>query len=344
MPRVGKHPLKVTGLVDQIKFAQITFITIVYIPLQEGYWANSLVVLKLFFESLLANTPPPFDVMVFDNGSCKEVQDYLLDLHRCGKIHFLILSTTNLKKLGALDFLLSTAPGEYIAYADSDVYFLPGWLESSINILKVFPEAGKVTALPLVGGDATRSPAYQRASQDSSIEIQTGLLIPDRFFLAHQLSLGEPEDKVSVRSKDRIDVLLKRSGCETFLTGADFQFVIKKEVVNKILPLHIDDLKDYYDPIYSPVLEKKLEAAGFWLLSTPDYLVHHMGNKIPDLDEEVPWITQRIDVTNNYKLNLNKPVIKKKLFSRIIKTRIVRKLLHTLHTGAYKLLYEYSDK
>ncbi len=96
--------------------------------------------LKLFFDSLYANTGQPFDMMVFDNGSCEEVQDYLLDLKHNGKIQYLIFSQQNLKKLGALNFLLSAAPGEYIAYADSDVYFLQGWLDESLKVLAAFPE------------------------------------------------------------------------------------------------------------------------------------------------------------------------------------------------------------
>lgn len=340
MPRVGKHPLKVTGMVDHVTPAPITIVTIVYIPMQEGYWENSLAVLKKFFESLMAHTPSPFDVMVFDNGSCKEVKDYLIELQREGKIQYLILSIVNLKKLGALDFLLSTAPGEIIAYADSDVYFLPGWLESSLDILNTYPEAGKVTACPLLVGDATRFSAYLQASQDSSIEVQSGLLIPDQFILAHQLSLGESEKRISIRSEERIDVLLNRRGCKAFLSGADFQFVIKKEVAEKMLPLVIEDPKDYYDPIYSPILEKKLDAAGYWKLTTPDYLVHHMGNNLPDLDKEIPWAQNYQKRINDNYLNTTLPKKKTKIYSRIIKIDIIRRFLKKLHTTTYKLLYD----
>jgi len=40
----------------------------------------SLDVLRLCLGSLLANTPRPFDLLVFDNGSCEPVVEYLKGL------------------------------------------------------------------------------------------------------------------------------------------------------------------------------------------------------------------------------------------------------------------------
>ena len=45
------------------------------------------------------------------------------------------------------------------------------------------------------------------------------------------------------------------------------------------------------------------------MLSTEDYLVHHMGNRIPNLKDELPWLElgleslkNEIDKTKNMKL------------------------------------------
>ena len=40
------------------------------------------------------------------------------------------------------------APGEIIAYADSDVLFSPNWLKRSVEILETYPNVGMVTARP----------------------------------------------------------------------------------------------------------------------------------------------------------------------------------------------------
>ena len=130
MPRVGRHPLKEKLIKEnQVMPQNVTMTTIVYIPTLDGYWKESFDVLKLFFRSLQENTNEPYDLMVFDNGSCSEIRDYMINLRDQGIIQYLILSEKNLRKLGALNYLLQSAPGEFISYADSDVYFLPGWLD-----------------------------------------------------------------------------------------------------------------------------------------------------------------------------------------------------------------------
>ena len=45
------------------------------------------------------------------------------------------------------------------------------------------------------------------------------------------------------------------------LSTADFQFTIKKDAKD-VLPLAITRNEDYYDPIYSPILEKLMKMAG----------------------------------------------------------------------------------
>ena len=337
MPRVGRHPLKDRGLVvEEPKIRPITVTTITHVPMMEGYWANSREVLELFFESLYKNTDLKFDLMVFDNSSCKEITDYLTKLKEEGIIQYLVLCSTNFRKLAALNYLLQAAPGEFIAYADSDVFFLPGWLKSSVKILETFPEAGKVTALPLMSGNATNFPAFVKASQDPSIEIQKGTLIPDHFIAAHQMSLGESEGKFSVRAKDRIDVLIKRNECSAYLAGADFQFVMRRDIISKVLPLRIENPDDYYDPIYSPILEKKLQALGYWQLCTPDYLVHHMGNQIPNLADELIWLQAG---SYSKEKKIEKPSRKSWRHSTV-----VRKFFKRINVFTYKMLFEDDGK
>ena len=124
MPRIGRHPLKEKSIKKpQTNPKEITITTIVYIPSISDYWSNSFDILKLFFDSLIINTQPVYDLMVFDNGSCKKIIEYLIDLRDKGIIQYLILSEKNHRKLGALNYLLQSAPGKYISYADSDVFF-----------------------------------------------------------------------------------------------------------------------------------------------------------------------------------------------------------------------------
>ena len=335
MPRIGRHPLKEKSIKKfQLKPKAITITTIVYIPSMSDYWSNSFDVLKLFFESLLKNTQPVYDLMVFDNGSCKRIIEYLIDLRDKGIIQYLILSDKNYRKLGALNFLLQSAPGKYISYADSDVFFLPEWLNKSLNILEKFPKAGKVTALPIVGGDTTviSRQSYLEALNDEKIKVETGKIVKDKYILAHLKSLGREIKNIS--SNDRKDTLLIKKEINALLSTADFQFTIKKDAVKDVLPLVITSDEDYYDPIYSPILEKKLDEYGWWQLSTMDYLIHHMGNQIPDFEAELPWV-------NNFDFNSynNIELFKQKSKKIAIQSTFIRKIIKKVHTWSYQKLY-----
>lgn len=349
MPRTGRHPLK--GVKSTTKLTKdLTITTIVYIPMLSGYWQESLEVFKLFIDSIYKNTNQPFDLMVFDNGSCTDVQDYLLYLRSIDKIQFLILSQHNLGKTGALSFLLSAAPGNFVTYADSDLYFLPGWLENSLAVFNEFPKAGKVTALPIVMNTSSKifdeifSNALTDAKKDPSITVEAGVLVQNNLLDAHRLSLGESVEQYQSRISNRKDILLRKNNCEVLVSGADHQFTINRSALNSIIPLRVDNQEVKGDAIYSPILEYCLSSAGYWQLSTTGYFVHHMGNHIPDFKNELPWVSQEEFHSGFVKVTgplVNKVMYKKGSFLyHLYHAKFVRMLLKKIHLFSYRLLYE----
>lgn len=345
MPRSGHHPLKIRGLKVEYKPKEITVATVIYIPSLEGYWAEALDVLKVFFYSLFQNTSLPFDLMVLDNGSCPEVRQYLQQLHDEQKIQYLIFSEHNLMKLGGLNFVLCAAPGEIISFMDSDVYLLPGWLEESLKVLNAFPEAGKVTAQPLIGGHTPQQQPgfYQQFQADPTVSMQTGLLIPEKYVKIREFSLDRPYDPA--KAADRTDVLLSRNGVEAYLTGSDFQFTTRRATLQPVLPLNVKDPEVYNDPIYSPVLEYRLEKNGRMGLSTRQYLVHHMGNRVPDLKQELNWVDS---IPSDFSFLIetraaspaSKTASRSRWFSKILQLKRVRDILKKINTLTYRLLFE----
>jgi len=345
MPRVGHHPLKIRGLKVDYKPKDITITTIVYIPSLEGYWAEALDVLRIFFYSLFQNTSQPFDLMVLDNASCPEVKRYLQELYDDQKIQYLIFSEYNLLKLGGLNLLLCAAPGNIISYVDSDVYLLPGWLEESLKILEVFPEAGKVTAQPLVAGHVPerQKKFFEKLRADSTLSIQTGRLIPETLVKIREQTLDRDYDPVA--AADRTDVLLTRGSTSAYLTGSDFQFTTRRSTIQPILPLDAKNPEVYADPIYSPVLEFRLENSGYMGLSTREYFVHHMGNRIPNLKEELSWVKDLPgEFTSHGAANSSSPQPDSKSRSRWLSSLLqrtqVRRALKKINTLTYRLLFE----
>ncbi|MFU8773186.1 MAG: glycosyltransferase family A protein, partial [Anaerolineales bacterium] len=138
--RVGQNPAKFVDTVVQPQ--EITVAVITCIPMLSGFYEQSLDVLKACLSSILANTEIPFDLMVFDNASCPEVREYLRAAHEEGIIQYLVLLEKNIGKMGAWNFIFGAAPGKYLAYADSDIYFQPDWLSQSLDLLEALPNVG----------------------------------------------------------------------------------------------------------------------------------------------------------------------------------------------------------
>src|SRR3989304_10425417 len=144
--RRGQNPAKFVG--EVVRPERVTVAVLTYAPFLGGFFAEALEVMKACLESLWQTTPAPYDLMVFDNGSCGEVVDFLRQAHGQGRIQFLILSQRNLGKRGAWNAIFQAAPGEILAYTDCDARFFEGWLPRSLEILETYPRVGMGTGRP----------------------------------------------------------------------------------------------------------------------------------------------------------------------------------------------------
>jgi glycosyltransferase involved in cell wall biosynthesis len=136
--RVGRSPA--AQKINEELPAEVTVCVLVCIPNQVGYYKHRFEVLKCCLESIVKHTPrDSFELLVFDNGSCAEVRNYLQQLHEQGTITYLLLSSRNLGKVNAFKAIFGSAPGQIVAYSDDDVFFYPGWLDAHLEILRAFP-------------------------------------------------------------------------------------------------------------------------------------------------------------------------------------------------------------
>ena len=132
MPRIGMNPNR--DHTTDYRPARVTLAMLTFLPEESGYFEHRFESMRTSLASLITNTPQPYDLLVFDNASCPEVRAYLQNAHQANRIQYLVLSDRNVGKGGAWNMMLAGAPGEIIAYADSDVLFYPGWLVSRRRI------------------------------------------------------------------------------------------------------------------------------------------------------------------------------------------------------------------
>lgn len=132
--RIGENPTKFVRKHEHLATIpvkvpeRITACTVTFVPHLTGYYQDGLDILRLSLRVLRQHTALPFDLMVFDNGSCREVVDWLVKLRAENVIQWLILSSENMKKLGAWNHLFTAAQGEFVYYFDSaSIIIRAGW-------------------------------------------------------------------------------------------------------------------------------------------------------------------------------------------------------------------------
>jgi glycosyltransferase involved in cell wall biosynthesis len=237
-------------------------------------------VLKVSLDSMRADAGLPFDLLVFDNGSCPEARDYLIQEKEAGRIQYLILSEKNVGKGGAWNVILAGAPGEIIAYADSDVLFSPDWLKRSVEILETYPNVGMVTARPF-----RTPPEFYSATLDwarENAQLEEGQFIAWETFLEFNLSLGQTEEENKKVYAETRDWRLSYRGVTAMAGGSHWQFTAYKSTLGQFLPFEMDKPMGQVRQ-----LDQRMNEAGLLRLMVPDPLAMNMSNTLGYLRGEL---------------------------------------------------------
>jgi glycosyltransferase involved in cell wall biosynthesis len=272
--RQGQNPAK---FIKQVAHPQpVTVFVVTYIPFLEGYYAHSLDVLKVCLGSILAHTSGAYDLVVFDNASCPEVVDYLNGLKAEGKIQYLILSDKNVGKVGAWNVVFGAGLGDYYAYADSDAYFYPGWLEKHLEIFKVFPEAGTVTGIARRGNRTFYSHTMELLDSLPDARVEVGQFIPPEWLFEMARSLGKEEEAKAELAQQ--DYRITRNGVSAYATGNHFQFMVKAETIRQYIPFPYD--RPMGESVHN--FDYAINGSNMVRLAVADRMVRHLGNTLDE--------------------------------------------------------------
>lgn len=334
--RKGHNPAKSGAKSYQSK--RLAIVTLVYIPVQEGYFEQSLEIFKIHLASVRQYTPEPFDYIVFDNGSCSEVKRELESLLEKGFIDSLILSNHNLGKTGALNQVLGGLPNEWICYADSDMLFRPGWLEESWKINESFPGCGMIGAQVIFPDwDVDRGNTRFRKTEDPRY-VFSHEKPPQPLWEEYCRARGINGERAEFYREIQLDrVRNVDTGIEAYLGGNSHQqWLARGEVIRQILPLPVGlqlarEMDTYQD--------QKIDQLNYLHLTTTSSYLYHMGNSIdPEIVPEVNRLKLDPDLVNekNKKVGQKKSLAWKALVW-IDRTRQGRKMLRRLYNNLYEI-------
>ena len=311
--RVGENPAKTIKRIP--KPQRITVAVLSYVPFIGGYYAEALEVLKACLNGIWTNADLPFDLMVFDNGSCKETRQFLLDAQSKGKIQYLILSERNVGKGGAWNVIFQSAPGEVIAYCDGDALLFPGWLSACVQVLETYPNVGMVTARPMrtISPDLYSS-TIKWANKTRGVKMERGQLMTYAEFKDFADTMGYSETKIKQLYDSTQDIRLIFKGLNAYVGANHFQFVGWKKVLNQFTPFEMDRPLGQVQQ-----LDQKMNEAGLLRLMTEKPLVQNMSNRIPQ----------------EYMKSQEKPQK-----SALKNLPIVKKILLGIHDKIFKMYFE----
>jgi len=276
--RKGQNPAKFVK--DVARPERITVALLNYIPFLSGFYAETLDVLKVSLESMCKDAGLPFDLMVFDNGSCEEVREYLVNEKEAGRIQYLILSEKNMGKGGAWNVMLTGAPGEIIAYTDADVLFSPNWLSRSVEILETFSNVGMVTARPFRTPPEFYEGTLKWAKNNATLD--EGQFIPWQTFLEFNLSLGQTEEENKKVYAETKDWRIQYKGVTALAGASHWQFTAYKSTLGQFLPFDMDKPMGQVRQ-----LDKRMNDAGLLRLMVSDPLAMNMSNTLGYLRGEL---------------------------------------------------------
>lgn len=310
--RKGQNPAKFVNAVSRPQ--RITAAVLSYIPVLSGFYAETLDVLKVCLSSLAEDAGLPFDLMVFDNGSCAEVREFLLGERESGRIQYLILSEKNVGKGGAWNVILGGAPGEIVAYSDSDVLFSPNWLKRSVELLDGFPNVGMVTARPFRTPPELFASTLAWARQHASLE--AGSFIPWETFLEFNLSLGQSEEENRAVFAETRDWRITHKGLTALAGASHWQFVGNKSTLQRFLPFAMDKPMGEVRQ-----LDRRVDEAGLLRLMVSDPLAMNMSNTLG----------QRGGALNKRRKRVPNP-----LGRRLLELGPIKKILLGLHNRIFR--------
>ena len=318
--RKGQNPAKFVNQVARPE--RITVALLNYIPFLSGFYAEALDVLKVSLESMNNDPGLPFDLLVFDNGSCPEVRDFLIDEKEAGRIQYLLFSEKNLGKGGAWNIMLAGAPGEIISYTDSDVLFYPKWLARSVEMLETFPNVGMVTGRPF-----RTNPDFHTATREwaqKNAQLESGSFIPWETFWEFNRSLGQDENENRRIYSETQDWKISFNGRTAMAGASHWQFTAYKAVLQRFLPFDMDRPMGQVKQ-----LDQRMNETGLLRLMLPDPLTMNLSNT-------TDYVRQK-NASGSIAKSGN--VRNKSFFQRLANLPPVKKTLLALYDQIFKWYY-----
>lgn len=255
--------------------AKVIVSAIVHLPdLSQTYHHKRMEVIQTSLRTMRENAGAACSIMVWDNGSCDEVKQWLQSNY---KPDYLILSH-NVGKATARASMFRMFPDDTIlGIADDDMYYHSGWLKAHLEILNTYPNVTQVSGYP-----ARTSMRWGNASTiawaKKNADLQIGHFIKPEWDKDFCTSIGRDYEWHKGYTREDKDYLITYNGVQAYALAQHCQFV---SIVGRVKQYCIFD--EYAMGDEKP-FDMAVDAGGGLRLCTAERYVRHIGNV---LDEDM---------------------------------------------------------
>lgn len=300
----------------------------VYIPNFDGYFKDSFEIVQRCLNSLFFTSHNKTFFTVVNNGSCKEIANYLNQLFQQQKIHE-VIHTENIGKLNSVMKGLVGNNIKLVTISDSDVLFLENWQVETVAVFNAFPKAGVVGIVPQFRSYSHFCGNIIFDNLFSKKLVFTKVINPVALQNFYK-SIGWDDDYNKAYLK--WNLTLENKSKKAIVGSGHFVATYRKEIFDEVVAYHRykmgADSEHYLDEI---PLKK-----GMWRLTTLDNYAYHMGNIIENWMKEETEKLKNLQ-PHNLKLEDNNKAkrisklefyIKNKLFINLFKKRSLRNIFY----------------
>lgn len=280
--RLGNNPQKIDFQIEMKSNHRI--VMVVFIPELSGYYQSMFEVVKVAIASLVKTIPTTSKITIVDNGSCKAIQKYLMELFEQKQIDSLQLLQENIGKIDALIGAARTSREPIITLTDCDILFKANWVKETINVFNSFENVASVSPIPIRWN-------FNYYTYSTQLAILTGKLklkfepIQENFeeynkFLK-SINWGDGE---KVNTKPWPVVYSNRSKA---IVGSDHQVLtVRRDVLFNYSPKSPSFIKVGSNSEEN-YIDYAIDSSGGLRLSTYHFYAFHMGNTLEDWMNEI---------------------------------------------------------
>ena len=267
--RIGQNPLRESKVTPP---SPVQFCVVTHLPNTESYHEYRLDVIKLCLMSMRKHCGiDGFEVMVFDNGSCDALIEWLINKY---KPNTLILSKNIGKTAARTSAIRMVNPKSVVCYSDDDIYYGRDWFIPQLSLLQSFPNTMLVTGYAIRqmfrwGTENTLKWCRENA------RVESGKFIPEAWCDDYAISIGRSPERNREMTVNDNDYRVTYNGVVAYATGHHCQFIGYASRLIGIAGYDGDAMGD----------EAKFDIAADQhglRLATTERLTRHIGNQIDE--------------------------------------------------------------